>query len=76
MWGYSLFIFIPSSFLLVIPIEVLRWIIVLAAGIDSGMFVASNLKTLDEGNDLAITVVAAFLLQLALAIFFKAWFFH
>ncbi|KAG5237531.1 integral membrane Yip1 family protein [Salix suchowensis] len=71
MWGYSLFIFIPSSFLLVIPIEVLRWIIVLAAGIDSGMFVASNLKTLDEGNDLAITVVAAFLLQLALAIFFK-----
>ncbi|KAJ6720496.1 hypothetical protein OIU85_023685 [Salix viminalis] len=35
MWGYSLFIFIPSSFLLVIPIEVLRWIIVLAAGIDS-----------------------------------------
>ncbi|KAJ6432597.1 hypothetical protein OIU84_019772 [Salix udensis] len=76
MWGYSLFIFIPSSFLLVIPFEVLRWIIVLAAGIDSGMFVASNLKTLDEGNDLAITVVAAFLLQLALAIFFKAWFFH
>jgi hypothetical protein len=40
------------------------------------MFVASNLKTLVEGNDLAIIVVAAFFLQLALAIFFKVWFFQ
>ncbi|KAJ6987157.1 protein YIPF1 [Populus alba x Populus x berolinensis] len=72
MWGYSLFIFVPSSFLLVVPIEAFRWIIILVAGVDSGMFVASNLKTLVEGNDLAVMVVAAFLLQLALAIFFKA----
>ncbi|KAJ6909678.1 protein YIPF1 [Populus alba x Populus x berolinensis] len=72
MWGYSLFIFVPCSFLLVVPIEAFRWIIILVAGVDSGMFVASNLKTLVEGNDLAVMVVAAFLLQLALAIFFKA----
>jgi hypothetical protein len=64
------------QFLLVIPVEVLRWIIILAAGIDSGMFVATNLKTLAEPNDLTIMVVAAFFLQLALAIFFKVWFFH
>jgi hypothetical protein len=64
------------QFLLVIPVEVLRWIIILAAGIDSGMFVATNLKTLVEPNDLTIMVVAAFFLQLALAIFFKVWFFH
>ncbi|KAG6758294.1 hypothetical protein POTOM_038634 [Populus tomentosa] len=76
MWGYSLFIFVPSSFLLVIPIEVLRWIIILASGIDSGMFVAMNLKAFAEPNDLTIMVVAAFFLQLALAIFFKVWFFH
>ncbi|KAG6765388.1 hypothetical protein POTOM_029427 [Populus tomentosa] len=76
MWGYSLFIFVPSSFLLVVPIEAFRWIIILVAGVDSGMLVASNLKTLVEGNDLAVMVVAAFLLQLALAIFFKVWFFQ
>ncbi|KAJ6902180.1 hypothetical protein NC651_019838 [Populus alba x Populus x berolinensis] len=76
MWGYSLFIFVPSSFLLVVPIEAFRWIVILVAGVDSGMFVASNLKTLVEGNDLAIMVVAAFFLQLALAIFFKVWFFQ
>uniref|UniRef100_A0A6N2M6R8 Yip1 domain-containing protein n=1 Tax=Salix viminalis TaxID=40686 RepID=A0A6N2M6R8_SALVM len=71
MWGYSLFIFVPSSFLLVIPVEAFRWIFILVAGVDSGMFVAMSLKTLVEGNDLAIMVVAAFFLQLALAIFFK-----
>ncbi|KAF9676869.1 hypothetical protein SADUNF_Sadunf08G0048200 [Salix dunnii] len=71
MWGYSLFIFVPSSFLLVIPVEAFRWIFILVAGVDSGMFVASSLKTLVEGNDLAIMLVAAFFLQLALAIFFK-----
>ncbi|KAJ6726997.1 PROTEIN YIPF [Salix purpurea] len=76
MWGYSLFIFVPSSFLLVIPVEAFRWIFILVAGVDSGMFVAMSLKTLVEGNDLAIMVVAAFFLQLALAIFFKVWFFH
>ncbi|KAJ6322714.1 hypothetical protein OIU77_012537 [Salix suchowensis] len=73
MWGYSLFIFVPSSFLLVIPVEAFRWIFILVAGVDSGMFVAMSLKTLVEGNDLAIMVVAAFFLQLALAIFFKVW---
>ena len=64
------------QFLLVVPVEAFRWIIILVAGVDSGMFVASNLKTLVEGNDLAIIVVAAFFLQLALAIFFKVWFFQ
>ncbi|KDP44878.1 hypothetical protein JCGZ_01378 [Jatropha curcas] len=75
MWGYSLVIFILSSFLLVIPVEVLRWIIILAAGIDSACFVAMNLKSCIDGNDLTIVLVAAFFLQLALAIFIKAWFF-
>ncbi|XP_057989600.1 uncharacterized protein LOC110645220 isoform X1 [Hevea brasiliensis] len=75
MWGYSLFIFILSSILLVIPVEILHWIIILAAGIDSACFVAVNLKSCIEGNDLTIVVFAAFFLQLALAIFIKAWFF-
>ncbi|KAF2296122.1 hypothetical protein GH714_036247 [Hevea brasiliensis] len=38
-----------SLFLLVIPVEVLRWIIILAAGIDSACFVAVNLKSVLRG---------------------------
>ncbi|KAJ4840985.1 hypothetical protein Tsubulata_026508 [Turnera subulata] len=75
MWGYSLFIFVLSSFLLLIPVELLRWMIILAAGIDSALFVSSNLKSYIEGNDLTIVLVASFFLQLALAIFIKVWFF-
>lgn len=75
MWGYSLFIFIPSSLLLLIPLEALRWIIILLVGGASACFVASNLRSYTGGSDLTIVVVAAFLLQMALAIFFKVWFF-
>ncbi|XVF83755.1 hypothetical protein PTKIN_Ptkin16aG0517800 [Pterospermum kingtungense] len=75
MWGYSLSIFIPTVFLLLIPVELLRWIIILIAGGASACFVSLNLKTYIEGNDLSLMVIAAFLLQLALAIFIKVWFF-
>ncbi|GAV70311.1 Yip1 domain-containing protein [Cephalotus follicularis] len=75
MWGYSLFIFILSSFLLLIPFEPLRWIIILVAGTASSCFVAVNLRSYVEGNDLTVAVIASFLLQMALAIFIKVWFF-
>ncbi|XP_039034079.1 protein YIPF1 homolog [Hibiscus syriacus] len=76
MWGYSLSIFIPTAFLLLIPVEFLRWMIILIAGMASSCFVYLNLRSYIEGvNDLTIMVVAAFLLQMALAIFIKVWFF-
>ncbi|KDO69190.1 hypothetical protein CISIN_1g024346mg [Citrus sinensis] len=75
LWGYSLFIFVVTSFLLLIPIELLRWIIILLAGTTSSCFVAFNLKSYMEGNDLTVLVVASFCLQMALAIFIKVWFF-
>ncbi|KAK6227918.1 Yip1 domain - like 1 [Theobroma cacao] len=75
MWGYSLSIFILTAFLLLIPVEILRWIIILIAGTVSACFVALNLKSYIVGNDLTMMVVAAFLLQMALAIFIKVWFF-
>ncbi|CAI0412128.1 unnamed protein product [Linum tenue] len=75
MWGYSLFIFVPCSVLLVIPVEFLRWLIILGAGADSACFVTANLKTYVGGGDLTIVLATSFLLQLALAIFIKAWFF-
>ncbi|KAJ1686484.1 hypothetical protein LUZ63_017874 [Rhynchospora breviuscula] len=75
MWGYSLFIFIPSSLLLIIPVEILRWIIILLAGGASSWFVSSNFKYYVEGIDMAALVVCALLLQFALAIFIKVFFF-
>ncbi|GLT43812.1 hypothetical protein SLA2020_177420 [Shorea laevis] len=75
MWGYSLFIFVPCAFLLLIPVEILRWIIILLAGTASSSFVALNLKSYMEAGDLTIMAVASFFLQLALAIFIKVWFF-
>nr|KJB76123.1 hypothetical protein B456_012G073100 [Gossypium raimondii] len=76
MWGYSLSIFIPTAFLLLIPVEILRWIIILVAGTASSCFVTLNLTSYIGGsNDLRMMMIAAFLLQMALAIFIKVWFF-
>ncbi|KAL6977402.1 hypothetical protein U1Q18_026200 [Sarracenia purpurea var. burkii] len=75
LWGYSLFFFVVSSFLLVIPVEFLRWTIIVLVGAASASFVALNLRSYIEGNDLSLVVVAAFILQLGLALFIKMWFF-
>ncbi|ESW13836.1 hypothetical protein PHAVU_008G230200 [Phaseolus vulgaris] len=75
MWGYSLTIFIMSSFLLIIPVEFLRWVIILLTGVASASFVALNLRSYIEGNELSVAIIAAFFLQIALAIFIKVWFF-
>ncbi|CAI8597276.1 unnamed protein product [Vicia faba] len=75
MWGYSLTIFILSSFLLLIPIGILRWIIIILTGFASATFVALNLRSF-LGSDLSVTVIAAFVLQIALAVFIKVQFFE
>ncbi|CAI9759732.1 unnamed protein product [Fraxinus pennsylvanica] len=75
LWGYSLFIFILSSFLLVIPVEFLRWTIILLVGGVSASFVALNLRSYIRESEITIVVISAFVLQMGLAIFIKMWFF-
>lgn len=76
MWGYSLFIFVPSSLLLVIPLGFLRWLIIILAGSASSWFVTLNLKAYtEERTDLTMLVVSALVLQFALALFIKVFFF-
>ncbi|XP_050937879.1 uncharacterized protein LOC103485530 isoform X1 [Cucumis melo] len=75
LWGYSLFIFILASFLLLIPVEILRWFIILLSGAASASFVSLNLRSYIDRNDLSVLIIAAFFLQMALAIFIKVWFF-
>ncbi|KAK8593259.1 hypothetical protein V6N13_043139 [Hibiscus sabdariffa] len=76
MWGYSLSIFVPTALLLLIPVEILRWVVILVAGSVSSCFVALNLRSyFGDSDDVAAMSVAAFVLQMALAIFIKVWFF-
>lgn len=75
LWGYSLTIFILSSFLLLIPVEILRWIIIILTGAASASFVSLNLRSF-IGNDLSVAIIAAFFLQIALAVFIKVQFFE
>ncbi|KAH6777652.1 Integral membrane Yip1 family protein [Perilla frutescens var. hirtella] len=75
LWGYSLFIFILTSFLLLIPLEFLRWTVILIAGAASASFISLNLKNYIQTTDLTIVVISAFVLQMGLSIFIKMWFF-
>ncbi|PKA56416.1 hypothetical protein AXF42_Ash014919 [Apostasia shenzhenica] len=76
IWGYSLFIFIPGALLLVIPVEILRWIIILCVGSASAYFITLNLKPYTDGHhDRILLVICAAVLQFALAIFIKMFFF-
>ncbi|GJV37196.1 protein YIPF1 [Tanacetum coccineum] len=59
--------------LLVIPVDFIRWTITLITGITSAAFVGLNLKSRVELNDLTIVLVAACVMQFALAIFIKSW---
>jgi len=63
------------QFLLLIPVEFLRWVIILLTGVASASFVALNLRSYIEGNEISVAIIAAFFLQIALAIFIKVWFF-
>lgn len=62
--------------LLIIPVGFLRWIFIMLAGAASAWFIYLNLKVYTEGNnDLVLLVVSALVLQIALAIFIKVFFF-
>lgn len=61
--------------LLIIPSEFIRWTIILVSGAASASFVSLNLRSYIERNDATVVLVAAFFLQMALAVFIKMWFF-
>ncbi|XP_078428117.1 integral membrane Yip1 family protein isoform X2 [Wolffia australiana] len=75
LWGYSLFVFLPASLLMMVPLSLFRWLIALVAGSVSAGFVSFNLKAYAEGNELMVWVVSAFLLHFCFAVFLKVYFF-
>ncbi|KAG6490794.1 hypothetical protein ZIOFF_052107 [Zingiber officinale] len=77
LYGYSLFVFIPALCLSIVPVEIFRWVIVGIAGFMSATFVALNLRThiMSSGDRWFLIVAGIFLLQLALAVVLKLYFF-
>ncbi|KAG6418579.1 hypothetical protein SASPL_120783 [Salvia splendens] len=63
------------QFLLLIPLEFLRWIVILITGAASASFESLNLKNYVQTTDTMIVVVSAFVLPMGLSIFIKMWFF-
>ncbi|MQL95321.1 hypothetical protein Taro_027984 [Colocasia esculenta] len=61
--------------LLVVPVEIFRWIIIILAGSASACFLSTNLGSHTDGNDLMVLVVSAFLLQFFVAVLIKVLFF-
>lgn len=76
LYGYSLFIFIPASILLIFPTEFLRWTVIALAGLAAASFVALNMRSCMSGSDKWITAcISAFLMQIFLAFVIKLCFF-
>lgn len=77
LYGYSLFIFIPASFLSAVPIEIFRWVIVGLAGFVSATFLALNLRShiRTQSDRWLLFVISTFLLQLGMALVLKLYFF-
>ncbi|XP_032230083.1 protein YIPF1 [Nematostella vectensis] len=79
VYGYSLSIYIPISFLWVIPVEWLRWIFVLIGMVLSGSVLLLTFWPAVEDDDKKVSLVIMlliFLLHGLLAIGFKLYFFH
>eukprot|EP00271_Cylindrocystis_brebissonii_P002946 TRINITY_DN13691_c0_g1_i1.p1 TRINITY_DN13691_c0_g1~~TRINITY_DN13691_c0_g1_i1.p1 ORF type:complete len:291 (-),score=65.43 TRINITY_DN13691_c0_g1_i1:343-1215(-) len=77
LYGYSLFVFIPTSFVSVVPLEFVRWLVVAVATVVSATFLGTNLKTqIAVGMDKWILLVTgAVALQCLLGLILKLYFF-
>ncbi|CAI5468501.1 unnamed protein product [Closterium sp. Yama58-4] len=77
LYGYSLAVYIPISFITVLPLDLLRWLIVLAATAISCFFLGVNLRAqITVGHEMWFPiVVGAVLLQAGLGVLLKLYFF-
>jgi hypothetical protein len=79
-YGYSLSIFIPISFVWMIPVEFIRWILVIVGAVISGSVVClpiwAGLKEVMSNKKIAYAILAiAVAANVALAVGFKLYFF-
>uniref|UniRef100_A0A0D3G8I1 Pentatricopeptide repeat-containing protein n=1 Tax=Oryza barthii TaxID=65489 RepID=A0A0D3G8I1_9ORYZ len=58
-----------------IPVEFLRWVIIILLGGASSWVISLNLKECTEGADMMVLIASAAVLQFAVALFIKVFFF-
>ncbi|KAH9552660.1 hypothetical protein CY35_09G078300 [Sphagnum magellanicum] len=77
LYGYSLFVFIPASFLSVVPWDIMRWVVVGVATLMSAAFLGLNIRShIKTASDRwFIIVVSSIALQLGLGLVLKLYFF-
>ncbi|CED82871.1 Uncharacterized conserved protein [Phaffia rhodozyma] len=78
VWGYSMTVFIPISFLCIIPVPILRWILVLVGAGTSGWFLLRNVYPVLSALDSKLPrllVILILVLHGAIALTFKLVFF-
>ncbi|KAH7373697.1 hypothetical protein KP509_17G069200 [Ceratopteris richardii] len=73
LYGYSLFIFIPASFLSAVPVDIFRWVIAGITGVVSATFLALNMRShiRSHSNKWLLYVAIVFLMQLGMALVLK-----
>lgn len=79
VYGYSLLYFMPFIIISAVPIRLMQWLLLLAGGVLSGLFLKQNTKNiLSNSNEISIIIlsVMAFLFQLSLAVFIKISFYY
>nr|XP_039252130.1 protein YIPF1-like [Styela clava] len=78
LYGYSMFMFIPLSFLLLIPNCTVEWILVVITAVISGMVILVSLwpKMREEGTKRTMIILAVvFVLHFAFSLSFRLYFF-
>jgi hypothetical protein len=75
MLTWAALLFCLVKVLLLIPVGFLQWVIIALAGGASSWFITLNLKECTEGADLMVLMASASVLQFALALFIKVYFF-
>lgn len=79
VYGYSLFIYIPTSVLWIIPVEWLRWMLILVAMLISGSVLVLTFWPVvreDTKPMAAVTLAAMLVLHMLLAVGCKLYFFQ
>jgi len=79
-YGYSLSIFIPISFFWIIPVEFIRWLLVIFASVVSGAVVGlpiyNGLKAVTNKQKAYAVLALAIVANLSLSVGFKMYFFE
>lgn len=79
IYGYAMTIYIPVSLVCIIPIELLRWLLVMGCTLTSGLFLLMNLKerTMPAGAGKAVPMLlVVLLLHLGLGLALKLYYFQ